>query len=155
MASYENALRRAGIPYLTVQGKGFYQREEISDLVQLLRFLDNVTDELALVAVLRSPLAGISDDAILGLRCSPQVDEDPEPARLHRRNLLWALRHHREIQFIDEAERPALDRASVFLETLIKKRNRYGIADLLRSAVATRKPAAARKKYSLDSFNAG
>ena len=137
LASYENALRRAGIPYLTVQGKGFYQREEISDLVQLLRFLDNVTDELALVAVLRSPLAGISDDAILGLRCSPQVDEDPEPARLHRRNLLWALRHHREIQFIDEAERPALDRASVFLETLIKKRNRYGIADLLRSAVAT------------------
>src|SRR5205823_14232807 len=29
---YESALRRANIPYLTVQGKGFYQREEISDL---------------------------------------------------------------------------------------------------------------------------
>ena len=27
--TYESALRRAGIPYLTVQGKGFYQREEI------------------------------------------------------------------------------------------------------------------------------
>src|SRR5204863_8281643 len=36
--TYENALRRAGIPYLTVQGKGFYQREEITDLIQLLRF---------------------------------------------------------------------------------------------------------------------
>ena len=29
---YESALRRAGIPYLTIQGKGFYEREEITDL---------------------------------------------------------------------------------------------------------------------------
>src|SRR6185436_6441843 len=42
---YESALRRAGIPYVTVDGKGFYAREEITDFVQLLRFLDNNTDE--------------------------------------------------------------------------------------------------------------
>src|SRR6185295_12040579 len=86
--TYESALRRAGIPYLTVQGKGFYQREEITDLIQLLRFLDNTTDELALAAVLRSPLAGISDNALLALRCAPWVEEDDQLARLHRRNLL-------------------------------------------------------------------
>ncbi|PYS65085.1 MAG: hypothetical protein DMF76_03525, partial [Acidobacteria bacterium] len=70
---YESALRRAGIPYLTVQGKGFYQREEITDLIQLLRFLDNTTDELALAAVLRSPLCGISDNGLLALRCAPKI----------------------------------------------------------------------------------
>src|SRR5207247_6341889 len=74
--TYESALRRAGIPYLTVQGKGFYQREEITDLIQLLRFLDNNTDELALAAVLRSPLGGISDNALLALRCAPRAGED-------------------------------------------------------------------------------
>src|SRR5205814_7095114 len=79
---YESALRRAGIPYLTVQGKGFYQREEITDLIQLLRFLDNTTDELALAAVLRSPLCGISDNALLALRCGPKTGGDHEPERL-------------------------------------------------------------------------
>ncbi|HEX6729557.1 MAG TPA: UvrD-helicase domain-containing protein, partial [Pyrinomonadaceae bacterium] len=68
---YESTLRRANIPYQTVLGRGFYEREEITDLIQLLRFLDNKTDELALAAVLRSPLCGISDNALLALRCAP------------------------------------------------------------------------------------
>src|SRR6185295_1267584 len=51
---YESTFRRANIPYQTILGRGFYEREEITDLVQLLRFLDNKTDELALAAVLRS-----------------------------------------------------------------------------------------------------
>jgi ATP-dependent helicase/nuclease subunit A len=134
--TYESELRRAGIPYLTVQGKGFYQREEITDLIQLLRFLDNTTDELALAAVLRSPLGGVSDNALLALRCAPFVDED-DSGRLRRRNLMRALRRHRDIQFIDQSDQAALDRASALLASLIPRRNRYGIAELLRYAVAT------------------
>jgi ATP-dependent helicase/nuclease subunit A len=133
--TYESALRRAGIPYLTVQGKGFYQREEITDLVQLLRFLDNQTDELSLAAVLRSPLCGITDNALLALRCAPIKDEDDESTHLRRRNLLRALRHQREIRFIDRAERDALERARVWIDSLLARRNRYGIAHLLRYAV--------------------
>ena len=64
---YESALRRSGIPYVTVDGKGFYAREEIADFIQLLRFLDNKTDEVALAAVLRSPMCGLSDDALFAL----------------------------------------------------------------------------------------
>lgn len=135
--TYESALRRAGIPYLTVQGKGFYQREEITDLIQLLRFLDNITDELALSAVLRSPLGGISDDALLALRCGPRLADVGSPERLHRRNLLRALRGHGEIQFIDDAEHAALDRAAAWLDSLIARRNRYSISELLRFAVAS------------------
>ena len=135
--TYESALRRAGIPYLTVQGKGFYQREEITDLIQLLRFLDNTTDELALAAILRSPLGGISDNALLALRCAPWMDGDRSSTKLHRRNLLRAVRRHREIEFIDQDDRAALDRIAVWIESMIDRRNRYGIADLLRHAVAT------------------
>ena len=133
---YESALRRAGIPYLTVQGKGFYQREEITDLIQLLRFLDNTTDELALAAALRSPLCGLSDNGLLALRCAPKIGEETGSGRLPRRNLLPAVRHHREIQFIDEDDRAELDRTWVFLDSMIQRRNRYGIAELLRFAVA-------------------
>ena len=134
---YENALRRAGIPYLTVQGKGFYQREEITDLIQLLRFLDNTTDELALAAVLRSPLGGISDNTLLALRCAPWADHESEPGRLHRRNLLRGLRRHREISFIEEDEHSGLERIATWVEEMISRRNRYGIADLLRYAVSS------------------
>ncbi len=135
--SYESALRRVGIPYLTVQGKGFYQREEITDLIQLLRFLDNTTDELALAAILRSPLGGISDNALFALRCAPWIEEKTASDRLHRRNLLRAVRRHREIKFIEDDEHAALDRIHALLEALIERRNRYGIADLLRCAVAS------------------
>jgi ATP-dependent helicase/nuclease subunit A len=133
---YESALRRAGIPFLTVQGKGFYQREEITDLIQLLRFLDNTTDELALAAVLRSPLCGISDNALLALRCGPKTGGEQEPGRLHRRHLWPALRSQSEVQFIDNEERAELDRASAFLDAMVRRRNRCGIAELLRQAVA-------------------
>jgi ATP-dependent helicase/nuclease subunit A len=134
--TYESALRRAGIPYLTVQGKGFYQREEITDLIQLLRFLDNTTDELALAAVLRSPLGGVSDNALLALRSAPLIGDNVDSGRLARRNLWRALLRHREIQFIDKDNHTALERLEVLLAALISRRNRYGIAELLRYAVA-------------------
>ena len=135
--TYESALRRAGIPFLTVQGKGFYQREEITDLIKLLRFLDNTTDELALAAILRSPLGGISDNTLFAMRCAPWSEEPGEPTRLHRRNLLRALRRHREIKFIEAEEHVTLDRIAGWIEDMIGRRNRYGIADLLRYTVAS------------------
>jgi ATP-dependent helicase/nuclease subunit A len=136
---YESALRRHGIPYLTVQGKGFYAREEITDLVQLLRFLDNTTDEVALAAVLRSPLFAISDNALFAIRCGPLTPGPREEGRLRRRRgvreLAHALRHHGQIDFIEPDERAALDRARQLLDLLVARRNRLGVADLLRLAV--------------------
>jgi ATP-dependent helicase/nuclease subunit A len=134
---YESALRRAGIPYLTVQGKGFYQREEVTDLIQLLRFLDNSTDEIALAAVLRSPLCGISDNTLFALRSAPFIGESADGKKLPRRNLWQAVRKHREIQFIDPEEQVELERTAAFLREMLDRRNRYSIAELLRHAVAS------------------
>ena len=136
---YEAEFRRAGIPFQTVLGKGFYEREEITDLIQLCRFLDNRTDELALAAVLRSPLCGISDNTLLALRLGPRAGETlpgeaPQPRR-HPRPLLRALRTQNEIDFIEAGERAALDQAHELLSALFERRNRYPIGDLLRYAV--------------------
>ncbi len=140
--TYESAFRRANIPYQTVLGRGFYDREEVTDLIQLLRFLDNKTDELALAAVLRSPLCGISDNALLALRCGPgfndagEVDSDDPLKHFSRvRRLLRALRDHRSIAHISEEEHELLDRAAALIGDLVARRHHYTIADLLRFAV--------------------
>jgi ATP-dependent helicase/nuclease subunit A len=137
--TYESAFRRANIPYQTVLGRGFYEREEITDLIQLLRFLDNKTDELALAAVLRSPLGGISDNALLALRCAPWLNEvdkgDPLRHFTQTRKLFRALRQHGEIAFISDEEHDLLDRAATLIKELIARRHHYPIGGLLRFAV--------------------
>jgi ATP-dependent exoDNAse (exonuclease V) beta subunit len=136
---YESVFRRANIPYQTVLGRGFYEREEITDLIQLLRFLDNKTDELALAAVLRSPLCGISDNALLALRCAPWLDEletvDPLLHFSQTRNFFHALKRHANIAFISDEEHALLERAASLIRGLIARRHNYGIGNLLRYAV--------------------
>ena len=121
---YESAFRHANIPYQTVLGRGFYEREEITDLIQLLRFLDNKTDELALAAVLRSPLCGISDNSLLALRGFTAP-----------RKLYTALQNHRDVELITDEEHELLDRASNLIGRLVARRHHYSIHDLLRFAV--------------------
>ncbi len=136
---YESVFRRANIPYQTVLGRGFYEREEITDLIQLLRFLDNKTDEIALAAVLRSPLCGISDNALLALRCAPLLTEvgtvDPLRGFSVTRQLYTALRRHDEIALISAEEDELLDRAAKLISQLVARRHHYPIQDLLRFAV--------------------
>ncbi len=136
---YESAFRRAGIPYVTVDGKGFYAREEITDFIQLLRFLDNKTDEVALASALRSPICGLSDDALLALRCAPLLTKAVERDRLRRRNgvrpLLDALDHHELIDCIDSKDRQMLDRAKELVDTFIARAKRSQLSELLRFAV--------------------
>ena len=121
--TYESAFRRAHIPYQTVLGRGFYEREEITDLIQLLRFLDNKTDELALAAVLRSPLCGLSDNALLALRCGPWLKAaDHGDALFHftqPRKLFTALRRHREIAMISDEEQKLLERTAALISDLV------------------------------------
>ncbi|MCU0521531.1 MAG: UvrD-helicase domain-containing protein [Anaerolineae bacterium] len=65
---YENALEQAGIPYLTIAGRGFYNRPEVRDVLNALRGLADPTDDLALAGLLRSPAFGLSDMALYQLR---------------------------------------------------------------------------------------
>jgi ATP-dependent helicase/nuclease subunit A len=64
---YESALRANGIDYYTLGGKGYYDRNECRDLVSFLRYLTNREDEVALIAVLRSPFCGLSDETLFWL----------------------------------------------------------------------------------------
>ncbi len=62
---YEAALRERGIPYNSGgKGRGFYFRQEVKDISSLLNMLAFPRDDIALLAVLRSPFFSISDGAI-------------------------------------------------------------------------------------------
>ncbi|MFZ5587819.1 MAG: UvrD-helicase domain-containing protein [Thermodesulfobacteriota bacterium] len=64
---YEEALRAAGLNFYTVRGRGFYACREVADLLLGLRALLDPADDLALAGWLRSPLVGLSDEALLAL----------------------------------------------------------------------------------------
>jgi ATP-dependent helicase/nuclease subunit A len=65
---YEEALESAGIPFVTVAGRGFYNRPEIRDLLNILKALADPEDDLAMAGLLRSPAFALSDAAIYQLR---------------------------------------------------------------------------------------
>jgi DNA helicase-2/ATP-dependent DNA helicase PcrA len=55
----EDALRRAGVPYLIVGGVRFYERREIKDVVAYLRLLANPLDDVAFRRAAAAPARGI------------------------------------------------------------------------------------------------
>ncbi len=61
LAAYEWALARYAIPYHVHAGIGFYGRQEVYDLYNILRFLENERDDVALYGLLRSPYFAFSD----------------------------------------------------------------------------------------------
>jgi ATP-dependent exoDNAse (exonuclease V) beta subunit len=65
---YEQVFQNLGLPYITIAGKGYFDRQEVWDLMNLLRVLHNPSDNLALASVLRSPIFGVSDDGLLAMR---------------------------------------------------------------------------------------
>src|SRR5262249_3395894 len=52
---YEAALRQAGLDYYLVGGRAFFAQQEIYDLLNLLRALENPQDGVSLAGTLRSP----------------------------------------------------------------------------------------------------
>jgi ATP-dependent exoDNAse (exonuclease V) beta subunit len=68
ISEFASAFDDAAIPYVVNRGKGFYDTREVNDLAHLLRVIANPRDEISLAAVLRSPLVGVSDEALLGLK---------------------------------------------------------------------------------------
>jgi CRISPR-associated exonuclease Cas4 len=64
---YERALEEAELPYSSQAGKNFYRRQEVQDLVALVRTLADRRDTIALGALLRGPLVGLTEKELLDL----------------------------------------------------------------------------------------
>jgi exodeoxyribonuclease-5 len=64
---YEEALEKRGVPVATQAGKGFFQRQEVQDLIAITRVLADGRDTLALGALLRGPIVGLTDEELLDI----------------------------------------------------------------------------------------
>lgn len=83
---YEEALERRGIPVATQAGKGLFRRQEIQDLIALTRVLADRRDTLALGALLRGPLVGLTEEELLDIVWALPRSEDA-PERIPRLDL--------------------------------------------------------------------
>ena len=62
---YERELAVRDIDYYVVAGTGFFKQQEVYDLLNVLRAIDNPLDDIALVGVLRSGLFGLDDNDLM------------------------------------------------------------------------------------------
>ncbi len=65
--AFAQEFHRAGVPLHASRG-GFYEALEVSDLLNLLRLLDNPLQDLPLLAVLHSPLVALSLEELVAIR---------------------------------------------------------------------------------------
>lgn len=117
---YENALDDAGIPYLTVAGKGFYDRPEIRDLLNALQAIADPHDTLALVGLLRSPACGLSDITLYRLNTQ----------RLTTQSLWDTLQQHIFLDDVEEMNR--LQTAVALIRDLHQQAGRTPVADIFK-----------------------
>ena len=76
---YEEALEQRSIPVATQAGKGLYRRQEIQDLIAVTRVLADPRDRLALGALLRGPLVGLTEEELLDIVWAlPRDDDAPD-----------------------------------------------------------------------------
>ncbi|HEX6386971.1 MAG TPA: UvrD-helicase domain-containing protein [Anaerolineae bacterium] len=118
---YENALEAAGIPFVTVAGRGFHERPEVRDLLNALRALAYPADDRALAGLLRSPAFALTDGAIYLLR---RGDEEKERS-------LWAALHG-NLSLLDEEDRARAQRAAATVTLLHDMVGRVPVARLLK-----------------------
>jgi ATP-dependent helicase/nuclease subunit A len=123
-SAYEDALERAGVPFLTVAGRGFYGRPEIRDLLNTLRALADPTHDLALAGALRSPALAVSDEALYHL-CW-QRDQADETASL------WQVLKQ-DIGELLGADGPRAKRAATLISQLNGQVGRTPVADVLKA----------------------
>jgi ATP-dependent helicase/nuclease subunit A len=122
---YEEVFKAAGLPFVTVAGRGYYNRQEVWDLLNLLTALHNPANNLALAAALRSPLFNLSDDALFALR----LLKDSSNERLPLWNALDAP------EGIPPHELPLVLFVRDCLYELHERAGRVTIAELLREAL--------------------
>ena len=59
---YEDALMLANVPYRHEGGRTFFKRQEVRELIAILRAIDDPSDQVAVIAALRSPAFACSDE---------------------------------------------------------------------------------------------
>ncbi|MGD0337637.1 MAG: UvrD-helicase domain-containing protein [Bacteroidota bacterium] len=124
--SIEDAMRRAGIPYVIVGGVEFYRRKEIKDVLAYLRVIANPKDEESLLRIINTPTRGISQQTVARFR---------EAAIAHRCDLFTILSRVENISDLSDRARTAVQRFSQMISKYIGMKTQMSASELARSVV--------------------
>lgn len=105
----EEALGSFKVDYRVIGGRHFYRRQEIQQLYAVLQAVDNPNDRVSLVAALRSPFFGVSDE-----------------------ELFLFLTRGGSLNYLDRAEGTELEKPFGLLRELYEMRNRVSVSVLLK-----------------------
>ena len=105
---YERALEAAGISVSTQAGKGFFRRQEVQDLIAVTRVLADARDTLALGALLRGPLVGLTEEVLLDAVAGLPADDEGRLGRLY----LWTP--------LEDVKKPLLRETLEILQSLAR-----------------------------------
>lgn len=142
---YERVLADAGIECYVVSGRGFYGSHEVQDILNLLRVVDNPLNDVAMAAVLRSPLVNITDDALFLLtRKHNQVEDEEQeadesdiPARNREIGKLYAsMRSVENIRNVSDEDKERMVLFRNLLDDLHRMRSDSRITRLMDEALA-------------------
>lgn len=122
---YLEELRRAGIPFAVGRTKQYYRRREIIEAAALVRTVLDPGDQLALVTLLRSPMVGVPDAALLPLWQGglARLMTDPDSAAVGR----LARTVAQDLKGLSPEEAPGLDRVAGWPQALEAAAQHLGI----------------------------
>ncbi len=120
LATYQDALRRRGIPTYALRNGGFHRSREVLDLLLALQVARDPHDDRALVGFLRGPFVGVRDETLLAMarQC---------------RGPYWD--HLDTCELRDDAERALVERGRALVERLVALRDRVPAGRLLEDLV--------------------
>jgi len=119
---YQEALEEQGISYHISGGKTFYGQQEIWDVMNMLSYIENPRDGVALVGVLRAPFFNVSDEALIALCKNYDICD-------------WFNSDAEVPSFISEHASAKLVRARNVLKRLRAIKDRMSIAELMEEIV--------------------
>ncbi|MBP5430286.1 MAG: UvrD-helicase domain-containing protein [Elusimicrobiaceae bacterium] len=94
---YTDALRRYNIPFDTQTDKDFFHKQEINDLLLLLRLVADNDDKIALAGVLRSPFGAQTDEHIYQLSRAGQLTLSALATREQTTALAAQIKHFTQL----------------------------------------------------------
>ncbi len=116
LPAFEEALRAARLPYTGARPGGLMAALEVRDMAALLTFLSTPDDDLSLAQVLKSPVCGLDEQALMAIR-------------FHDQPGAWWQR----LQLLAQADDAAADlkRAAELLADWMVRMDRVPVHDLL------------------------
>ena len=90
--AFEEAFRRAGVPYRLVGATSFYARREVKDLLAYLRLAANPSDDEAFLRAVSVPKRGIGDSSLAALVAQAGAWQRPLLDTASRADMIEGLR---------------------------------------------------------------